>query len=262
MQIQKWKRRKRVFWHESFAVQWNDAKIFTAHCPCDDLWCMIEGMIASNEELIHELRSLGYLKTDRLAEAFIAADRKFFVPEAMSEHAYLNEPLPIGEGQTISQPLVVAMMLEFLDIKAGEKILEIGTGSGWQTALCALVAYDERTSGSNGGWDVVSIERIATLHTAATAAIRAWNKGLSERIVFLQGDGARGDAEHMPYDKIISGASAADDIPQAWKDQLKIGGRIVAPVKNSIVVLDKTGKNDFLKRDFLGYSFVPLVIGK
>lgn len=222
---------------------------------------MIKDMIASNEALINELSSLGYLKTDRIAEAFAAADRRLFVPEGMRVHAYLNEPLPIGEGQTISQPLVVAMMLELLDIKPGEKILEIGTGSGWQTALCALLAHDERTGGEDQ-WDVVSVERIVALHAAAHAAIAAWNKELFERIVFLQGDGARGDAEHMPYDKIISGASAADDVPRAWKDQLKIGGRIVAPVKNSIVVLDKTGKNDFLKRDFFGYSFVPLVIGK
>lgn len=220
-----------------------------------------KSMIASNEVLIKELRSLGYLKTDRIAEAFMAADRRLFVPEGMLAHAYLNEPLPIGEGQTISQPLVVAMMLELLDIKPGEKILEIGTGSGWQTALCAFLAHDPRTSG-NDAWDVVSVERIAALHTAARAAMVRWNKELSGRIVFLEGDGTRGDAEHMPYDKIISGASAADDIPQAWKDQLKIGGRIVAPVKNSIVALDKTGKNDFLKRDFLGYSFVPLVVGK
>ena len=221
---------------------------------------MIEDMIASNETLIDELRSLGYLKTDRIAEAFAAADRKFFVPEETKPYAYLNEPLDVGYGQTISQPLVVAFMLDLLEIKPGETILEIGTGSGWQTALSALLAHDAAHERQTPA--VVSIERIHELHDRARTALEAWDENMSKTILCIEGDGTRGDAEHMPYDKIISGAAAPDDIPQAWKDQLTIGGRIVAPIKNSIVVLDKTGKNDFLKREFFGYSFVPLVAGK
>lgn len=235
-------------------------KIFAARCSRVDFWCMIKDMISSNEGLINELRLLGYLKTDRIAEAFATADRKLFVPQEIRSHAYLNEPLAIGYGQTISQPLVTAFMLDLLEIKPGETILEIGTGSGWQTALCALLAYDAAHERQTPA--VVSIERVHELYDRARTVLGAWNEEMNKIILCIEGDGTRGDSEHMPYDKIISGAAAAEDVPQAWKDQLTIGGRIVAPIKNSIVVLDKTGKNDFLKREFFGYSFVPLVAGK
>lgn len=218
-------------------------------------------MISSNEELFKELRLLGYLKTDRIAEAFFAVDRRFFVPKEIKQHAYLNEPLPIGHGQTISQPLVVAFMLDLLEIKPGEIILEIGTGSGWQTALCAFLTHDATAHDSEKP-AIISLERIHELHDGARAVLARWDGEGAKNIALIEGDGTRGDAEHMPYDKIISGAAAVDTIPQTWKDQLKIGGRIVAPVRDSIVVLDKTGKDDFLKREFFGYSFVPLIAGK
>ena len=221
---------------------------------------MIKSMILSNEELIKELRALGYIKTDRIAEVFAMADRKFFVPQEMQRYAYVNEPLAIGYGQTISQPLVVAFMLDLLEIKSGETVMEIGTGSGWQTALCALLARDPARKKAEPA--VISIERVSQLCERANKALAAWNEEVADSIVCIEGDGVRGNAEHMPYDKIISGASAPDDIPQAWKEQLKIGGRIVAPVNSSIIVLDKTGKNDFLKREFFGYAFVPLVVEK
>src|SRR3990167_725228 len=113
----------------------------------------------TREDLINELIKDGYLKTPAIIEAFKRIDRKDFVPEEMKEMAYENTALPIGEKQTISQPLVVAFMLELLELKSGEKILEIGTGSGWNTALMAKIA------GEKG--KIISIERIKELNQFA-----------------------------------------------------------------------------------------------
>src|SRR3989344_5326068 len=108
----------------------------------------------TNSALLRELIQGKYLKTPRLINAFLAIDRKDFVPPDLSDQAYDNEPLPIGYGQTISQPLTVAFMLEELSPKPGEKILDIGAGSGWQTALLAYIV-----SGSKAQGKVVAIER-------------------------------------------------------------------------------------------------------
>ena len=113
------------------------------------------------EELIESLIKEGYLKTPLIIEAFRKIDRKNFLPEELKERAYENTALPIGNKQTISQPLVVAFMLELLELKSGEKVLEIGTGSGWNTALMAKLV------GESG--KIFSIERIEELHQFAKA---------------------------------------------------------------------------------------------
>lgn len=205
----------------------------------------------SNEELINQLIKDGYLKTPAIMKAFQEIDRKDFVPEEIKDHAYENIALPIGEKQTISQPLVVAFMLELLELKPGEKVLDVGTGSGWNAALMAQLI------GESG--QIFSLERIEGLHNFAKGNLKKYGfmeKGIAELIL---GDGSRGQKDHAPYDKIIAAASA-EEIPSAWKDQLKIGGRIVAPVKNSIVVLEKTAKDQFDKKEYFGFTFVPLVV--
>ena len=151
------------------------------------------------DALVGELIESGYLKTQTLIQAFRSVDRSYFVPAKFKEEAYVNEPLPIGYGQTISQPLVVAFMLEQLSPKPGEKILDIGSGSGWQTALLAYIV------GETG--KVVAIERISELVKIAKENISKFNfikKGIVE---LIEGNALNGYSKEAPYDKIIAAAS-------------------------------------------------------
>ncbi|MGC9610645.1 MAG: protein-L-isoaspartate(D-aspartate) O-methyltransferase [Minisyncoccia bacterium] len=204
------------------------------------------------ESLIQSLIDDGYLKTPAIIEAFRKIDRANFVPEEQKDEAYGNYPLPIGFGQTISQPLTVAFMLELLEPKSGEKILDVGTGSGWQAALLAHIVGDEGK--------VIAVERIAELFMFAGKNLGKYDFLGKGTIKIINADGSGGYKVEAPFDKIIAAASA-EKIPEAWKEQLKIGGRIVAPVKESILVLDKKGPGEFEGRRYFGFSFVPLIIG-
>ena len=201
----------------------------------------------SREILIQSLINDGYLKTPSIIEAFKKIDRADFIPEDRKKEAYGNYPLPIGFGQTISQPLTVAFMLELLEPNPGEKILDIGSGSGWQAALLAHIVGEQGK--------IISIERIPELKEFAENNLK--KIGIIEVRI---GDGTEGDVTNAPFDKIIA-AAAGKNIPDAWEEQLKIGGRIVAPVKESILVLDKRGPDEFEEKQYLGFSFVPLVAG-
>jgi protein-L-isoaspartate(D-aspartate) O-methyltransferase len=208
-------------------------------------------MTPEYENLIESLIKDGYLKTPAIIEAFKNIDRADFVPEECKGDACVNAPLSIGFGQTISQPLTVAFMIELLEPKPGEKILDIGAGSGWVTAILAYII------GSEG--KVIAIERIPELAQMTETNVAKYNfieKGIVE---VINADGSKGYKKEAPYDKIIAGAAAAGDVPIAWKKQLKIGGRIVAPVENSVIVIDKTAKNKYEKREHFGFSFVPLI---
>ncbi len=211
----------------------------------------------SHEALVDSLIRDGYLKSPALIEAFRTTDRARFVADDARAEAYRNLPLPIGEAQTISQPLVVAMMLEFLAPAVGHKVLEVGTGSGWQTAMLAKLVVGPSTSGGV----VVSIERIRTLAEAARETLtRELSSELMRAVTLRHADGREGFLEGAPYDRIIAGASARA-MPEIWKSQLAVGGRIVAPVGEDLVVLDKTAPEEFTERRFPGFRFVPLVEG-
>jgi protein-L-isoaspartate(D-aspartate) O-methyltransferase len=209
----------------------------------------------TKERLLKELTDEGYLHSQPLINAFEKIDRLDFVPADQKENAYTNNPLPIGFNQTISQPLTVAFMLELLAPKAGDKILDVGAGSGWQTALLA-----EIVGGAPSGI-VIGIERLPALSVVAQQNISKY--GFLERgtVRIIIGDGSLGYEAAAPFDKIVA-AAAGKEIPPAWKAQLKVGGRLVAPVGDSIYVLDKDGENRFAERRFFGFSFVPLITGK
>ena len=206
-------------------------------------------MASTNDELVDELVRGGYLKTPTFIEAFREVNRADFVPEGLEEDAYMNVPLPIGFDQTISQPLTVAFMLELLLPQPGEKILDIGTGSGWQAALLAHIVGD---SGR-----VIGIERIPELKEMADSHIAKYEV-LKDRIEIILADGSKGHEGGAPYDKIIA-AATAEEIPPAWKEQLKTGGIIVAPVGDSILALSKITADKFETKEYHGFVFVPLV---
>ena len=167
------------------------------------------------DRLVEELR--GALSDERVLAAVRDVPRDVFVPEELREEAWENIPLPIGCGQTISQPLIVARMCELLELEGGERVLDVGTGSGYHAALLArLVA------------EVYSIERHAELSARAARALAAAGAG---NVTLAVGDGSQGLPDHAPYDAINVAAAARRRIPPALIDQLAPGGRIVAPVE-------------------------------
>ena len=210
--------------------------------------------------LIKELMEEEILKTPSIIEAFEKIDRKDFVPEELKDKAYLNAPLPIGYGQTISQPLTVAFMLELLQPQRGDKVLEVGSGSGWQTALLAHIV-----SGGSGRGKIVAVELIPELMDFGRKNVAKYDF-IKKRIVeFHSFNAAKGLPEEAPFDKIISAASG-QGLPKAWKEQLEIGGRIVAPIKNSLHLFIKkglpageAGENEFEESIYPGFAFVPLI---
>ncbi|MFH1048724.1 MAG: protein-L-isoaspartate O-methyltransferase [Patescibacteria group bacterium] len=208
-------------------------------------------MFASEkEELISRLIIDGYLKTPRIIDAFRKIDRADFVLEKFRADAYVNAPLPIGYGQTISQPLTVAFMLELLKPEKGDKILDVGSGSGWQTALLAEIA------GEKG--KVFGVEVIPELKDFGEKNIGKYGfieKGIVE--VILAGR-ALGLKKEAPFDKIIVGAMA-ENVPEEFREQLKIGGRLVLPSGGSVWLMIKKTEDDFEEYEYPGFAFVPLV---
>ncbi|HOF50240.1 MAG TPA: protein-L-isoaspartate(D-aspartate) O-methyltransferase [Candidatus Colwellbacteria bacterium] len=207
----------------------------------------------SYEELIKHLETDGYIQTPVIAEAFRKIDRKDFVPPELLGEAYFDSALAIGFEQTISQPLVVAFMLELLRPKPGERVLDVGSGSGWQAAILAELV------GETG--QVVGIERIKELAEKAKENIGKYGFIDSGRVRIVVGDGSKKMENEPPFNKIIA-AAAAEEIPESWKEELVVGGRIVAPVGQSIVVIDKIKPDQFETKEYFGFSFVPLVKSK
>ena len=203
--------------------------------------------------LIENLIQEKWLKTPRIIEAFKKIKRIDFLPDDKKDLAELNEALPIGYGQTISQPLVVAFMLELLAAKEGEKILDIGSGSGWTSALLGEIV------GEKG--KVIAIDIVPELKEFGKNNVGKYNfleKGIVE---FICSDGSKGYEKEAPYDKILASASAsAKVIPLSWKEQLKTGGRIVTPIGTSIwLFVKKDEKKGDEQTEYPGFVFVPLI---
>ena len=184
--------------------------------------------------------------------AMRAVKRHAFVPENQRSMAYLDMPLPIGHGQTISQPYMVACMTEVLALRGKEKVLEIGTGSGYQAAVLAETAGE-----------VYSVEIIPPLHRAARERLK--RQGY-DRVHLLEADGYYGWPKAEPFDRIIV-TCAAGHIPQPLIRQLKPGGRMVIPVGmawsvQNLVLLEKSAGGKVRTRTLMAVRFVPLVRGK
>ena len=208
--------------------------------------------------LIDYLIREGWLKTPRIIEAFREIKRVDFLPDDIKDLSEMNEALPIGYGQTISQPLVVAFMLELLEPQPGDKILDIGSGSGWTTALLAYIVSQKGNSKFQTNGKVIAIEIIPGLKEFGEKNVSKYNfieKGITE---FICVDGSKGYKKEAPFDKILASASARE-LPQAWKEQLKIGGRIVTPIGSSIWLFIKKTENEFEETEFPGFAFVPLI---
>jgi protein-L-isoaspartate(D-aspartate) O-methyltransferase len=186
----------------------------------------------------------------RVLKALESVPRHLFIDEGLIDQAYSDNPLPIGEKQTISQPYIVALMTEALELKGRERVLEIGTGSGYQTAILAQLA--DR---------VFSIERIAAL---ASRARKILDKLNYYNVAIMVGDGSYGWREEAPFDAIITTA-AAPGVPRYLIEQLVVGGRLVVPVGGrDIQTLYKLTRlsedvNDIKKEDLGGCRFVSLI---
>ena len=201
--------------------------------------------------LINNLIEDGWLETPRIIKAFQDIKRADFMPEDMKDLADQDLAFPIGYGQTISQPLTVAFMLEKLQPEQGNKILDIGSGSGWTTALLAHIV------GERG--KVIAIEVIPGLKEFGEKNVSEYNfikKGIVE---FICADGSKGFQGQAPYDRILVSAAIQNNIPQEWKDQLKISGRIVVPIASSIWVFTKKSRQEFEKQEYPDFVFVPLI---
>lgn len=201
------------------------------------------------EKLIETLKSSGVLTSKSIESALRETDRARFTPEEMRVHAYDDRPLPIGFEQTISQPSTVVFMLELLEAQPGQRILDIGAGSGWQTALLAHIV------GTKG--HVTGIERIPELHALATQNVEALGLISDGSVDMILGSAVHGYLPSAPYDRIICAASI-DRIPEEWIDQLAEDGSIVSSVAESILHVHKTGSS--IKRsEYPGFLFVPFV---
>lgn len=200
--------------------------------------------------LVNELIRTGYLKSDPVIDAFAAISRVEFVPDDLVGAADMNIPLPIGHGQTISQPLTVAFMLELLDPCKGNRILDVGSGSGWTTALLSHIV------GKSG--HVTAVEIIKDLCKQGEKNVEKFgfvSDGISS---FHCADASKGYAPDAPYDRILVSA-ACENVPESLKTQLKVGGKMVIPVHSSIWYLEKREDGTFQEEKFGGFSFVPLV---
>jgi len=185
------------------------------------------------------------IETPSVLAAFRAVPREAFVPEAMREFAYEDGPLPIGEGQTISQPLIVAYMTECLELKGTEKVLEVGTGSGYQAAILGELAGE-----------VYTIEIVPSLAKRAAADLTRLGYA---NVHVREGDGYRGWAEEAPFDGIIITA-APPRIPQPLLDQLAVGGRLVVPVGIDVQQLVRITRTEtgFNEERLVPVRFVPM----
>ncbi|MFQ6106394.1 MAG: protein-L-isoaspartate O-methyltransferase [Thermoplasmata archaeon] len=201
------------------------------------------------EQMVRKLIRGGYIHSAEVIAAMERIPRHVFVD--IGRMAYIDSPMSIGQGQTISAPHMVGIMLEALDLRRGQKVLEVGGGSGYHAALAGEIVGE--------GGKVYSIERIETLASRARKAIE--DIGLADRVIIIVGDGSLGYEKCAPYDRIFV-TCAAPGIPPPLVDQLEEGGKLLIPVggtylQDLILATKKRGK--VRRKSYGGCVFVPLV---
>jgi len=203
---------------------------------------------ARNRMVEEQIRARG-VRSPEVLRAMRGVPRHLFVPKELWDHAYEDYPLPIGHGQTISQPYIVAFMTEKLDVHKDHKVLEIGTGSGYQAAILAQLARH-----------VYTIEIVPELAEQARKRLAKY-----PNVTVRQGDGYKGWPEEAPFDRIMLTA-APPEVPQTLIDQLKPGGKLVAPVGDTLwgqelVLIEKLPDGKIRRKSLLPVRFVPMVHG-
>ena len=189
------------------------------------------------------------VRSENVLNAMRKVPRELFVPNRLAEFAYEDSPLSIAAGQTISQPYIVAFMIEALDLRGGEKVLEIGAGSGYAAAVLAEIAGD-----------VYTIEYIEELAKSAASILAELGY---DNVQVLHGDGTLGWEEHAPYDGIVVTAGGPE-VPESLQQQLKIGGRMIIPIGESrnfqeLIRVTRVSETRFKSEDLASVRFVPLV---
>ncbi len=205
------------------------------------------------EELVEKLCNQGYIRTEKVKKAMLNVPREEFMPPEIRAYAYLDRPLPIGKGQTISAPHMVAIIAEKLKLNEGMNILEIGTGFGYNAAVVSEII------GISG--HVYTIERIPSLARKAKENLK--KTGHNHQVTVIIGDGTLGYPEKAPFDRIY-GTASAPKIPQPLKKQLKIGGNLIIPMGSEnyfqeLVSVQRISEDEFKsnQQDLGGVAFVP-----
>ena len=198
--------------------------------------------------MVEYLASQGYIRSDRVRNAFLSVDRADFVPQEYRSKAYFDTPLPIGHGQTISAPSIVAEMVEALELEDGQKVLEVGTGSGYNACIMAAM-----------GAEVYTVERIPHLREMARKNMERCK--FRDRVHLLLGDGSLGYPPEAPYQRIMV-TCGAPDVPKPLLEQLADGGIMVIPVGGTFyqeLLVIKKEKGKIMKKYLGDVAFVPLV---
>jgi protein-L-isoaspartate(D-aspartate) O-methyltransferase len=205
-----------------------------------------------NKAWVEHLSSGGLFKSSALESAWRRVDRADFVPAELKSQAYSDQPLPIGSGQTISQPSTVAFMLELLQVQPGQRVLEVGAGSGYVAALLAELV------GKQG--EVIALERLNSLVDAAKRNLKSYDY---PQLELLQADGSLGWPDGGEFDRILVSAAAVA-LPPELKSQLSPDGRLVAPVGEypQDVILYQRTADGFTEQPYPGFVFVPLLSGR
>lgn len=210
-------------------------------------------MMDERKKMVDRLSENGYIKTEKVRRAMETVPREEFIPASNRPYAYVDRPLPIGEGQTISAPHMVAMICELLELEEGLNVLEIGSGFGYNAAVVAQII------GKNG--HLYSIERIESLAEIARENLN--RNDLGHNITIIHGDGTKGYEEEAPFDRIY-GTASAPSVPDPLKEQLKIGGIMLIPVGEQhyyqdLVYIKRKSEDEFDKRSIGGVAFVPMI---
>lgn len=209
------------------------------------------------DKLVKALISRGTLRSSKVVKAMKNVFRETFLPEGVKSKAYYDTPLPIGFGQTISAPHMVAVMCEALELEVGNKVFEVGTGSGYHAAIIAEIVAPKNSENKGHVYTFEIVPQLASL-----AEKNLEDADYSDRVTVINGDGSMGYAEQSPYDRILVTAGAPKT-PQALTEQLKVGGILVIPVGDlyffqRLIKVSKSSEETLSSEDLGGVAFVPL----